>query len=707
MIDTISVGTGDHVESPPPYEAIEGAVGSTTEVPFPEISLAPDGRVDFRVGSRFSRNLEWLLSNQPAEMPQTEADPTPPYSTFGLRLNIVIQVVGSRGDVQPFVALGKALQKHGHRVRLATHATFDQFVRNAGLEFYAIGGDPTELMSYMVRNPGLIPSIKTLRAGEIKKKRASMAKILNGCWDSCLKPDQNDMKPFMADAIIANPPSFAHVHCAQALGIPVHLMFTMPWTSTRTFHHPLANLKYSGNDPSLGNMISYYFVEWMTWQGLGDLINAWRKYSLNLDPVPATEGPNLLKTLKVPFTYCWSPALVPKSSDWGSHIDVCGFFFREAVPYTPTPSLDAFLRAGAPPVYIGFGSIVLEDVKTTMSIILEAVERTGTRAIIAGGWSGLRGEQDSNVYYIEDCPHEWLFQHVAAVVHHGGAGTTACGLRNGKPTTIIPFFGDQPFWGNMVATAGAGPEPIPFHDLTAAKLADAITYCLTPHATIVAQSIADSMGQESGVSAAVNSFHAHLPQQRMTCDLLKGETAVWKVKRGTKATKLSATAALVLKREGLLPEKHLIPYQSKPFVIHTKRWEPLTAISSTSLSTISGMAEASTGVLIEPYKEYKRLRSNSSHETSALGSSTSSTTCGCSSVTESVTPAAAASSRSITPSSEHNEPEYAKGMVLASATSFGKFLGRTSRGAFVDLPLATVEGLHAVPGLYGEEERQL
>ncbi|KAJ5826653.1 hypothetical protein N7447_003416 [Penicillium robsamsonii] len=719
MIDTISVGTGDHVESPPPYEATGGAISSTlnhdtgtlsavplsTEVPSPEISLAPNGRVDVRVQSRFSRNLEWLLSNQPAEVPLTEADPTPPYSTFRLRLNIVIQVVGSRGDVQPFVALGKALQKHGHRVRLATHATFDQFVRNAGLEFYDIGGDPTELMSYMVRNPGLIPSMKTIRAGEIQKKRASMAEILNGCWDSCLKPDQNDTKPFVADAIIANPPSFAHVHCAQALGIPVHLMFTMPWTSTRTFPHPLANLKYSGNDRSLGNLISHYFVEWMTWQGLGDLINAWRKGSLNLDPIPATEGPNLLETLKVPFTYCWSPALVPKPSDWGSHIDVCGFFFREAVPYTPTPSLVTFLHAGVPPVYIGFGSIVLEDVQTTMSVILEAVERTGTRAIIAGGWSDLRGEQDSNVYYIGDCPHEWLFQHVAAIVHHGGAGTTACGLRNGKPTTIIPFFGDQPFWGNMVATAGAGPEPIPFQDLTAAKLADAITYCLTPHANTVAQSIADSMNEESGVSAAVDSFHAHLPQQSMTCDLLPGETAVWKVKRGRKAMKLSATAALVLKREGMLPEKHLIPYQSKPFIIHIKRWEPLTAISSTSLSTISGMADASTGVFIEPYKEYKRLRSNRSHETSALGLSTSSTRCEISSITDSVAPTATASSSSITASTEHNEPEYAKRMALASATSFGKFLGRSSRGAFVDLPLATVEGLRAVPGLYGEEVR--
>jgi hypothetical protein len=275
MMDTASVVTGDNVEPPPPYSTIDHdtatsyAVPPSTEVPFPEITLAPDGRVDVRVESRFSQNLEWLLSNQPAEAPLTEADPTPPSSstTFGLRLNIVIQVVGSRGDVQPFVALGKGLQKHGHRVRLATHATFNQFVKNAGLEFYDIGGDPTELMSYMVRNPGLIPSIKTLRAGEIRKKRASMAEILNGCWDSCLKPDPNDMKPFVADAIIANPPSFAHVHCAQALGIPVHLMFTMPWTSTRTFHHPLANLKYSGNDPSLGNLISYYFVEWMTWQG--------------------------------------------------------------------------------------------------------------------------------------------------------------------------------------------------------------------------------------------------------------------------------------------------------------------------------------------------------------------------------------------------------------------------------------------------------
>jgi hypothetical protein len=271
-----------------------------------------------------------------AESPQSaEAAPTQTIN-FDLNLNIVIQVVGSHGDVQPFVALGEELQRHGHRVRLATHAKFETFVKSAGLEFYPIGGDPVELMSYMVRNPGLIPSMKSLLAGDIQQKRASIAEILQGCWRSCIVPDPHSKKPFVADAIIANPPSFAHLHCAQALGIPVHLMFTMPWTGTRAFHHPLANLKYSGNDPTMGNLISYYFVEWVTWQGLvsspayidpllmnsrlGDLINKWRRDTLELDPIPATEGPNLLETLKIPFTYCWSPALVPKPEDWGAHI---------------------------------------------------------------------------------------------------------------------------------------------------------------------------------------------------------------------------------------------------------------------------------------------------------------------------------------------------------------------------------------------------
>lgn len=201
-------------------------------------------------------------------------EPSARFSTFyqskkspHVRLNIVIQVVGSRGDVQPFVALGQELQQRGHRVRLATHDVFDSFIRESNLEFYPIGGDPKELMAYMVKNPGLIPSMKSLRDGDITRKREMIAELLNGCWKSCIEDDPQTRRPFVADAIIANPPSFAHIHCAQALGIPLHLMFTMPWSSTTAFPHPLANFKIGELDPAVVNHISYGIVEWMTWQG--------------------------------------------------------------------------------------------------------------------------------------------------------------------------------------------------------------------------------------------------------------------------------------------------------------------------------------------------------------------------------------------------------------------------------------------------------
>ena len=184
-------------------------------------------------------------------------------------LNIVIQVVGSRGDVQPFVALGSELLRHGHRVRLATHDAFSEFVGKAGLEFYPIGGDPAELMAYMVKNPGLIPRMGSLREGEIQKKRKMVAQMLDGCWRSCFEPDPVTTRPFVAEALIANPPSFAHIHCAQALGVPLHLMFIMPWSSTSAFPHPLANIELGSSPLSVGvaNYVSYLAVEWMTWQG--------------------------------------------------------------------------------------------------------------------------------------------------------------------------------------------------------------------------------------------------------------------------------------------------------------------------------------------------------------------------------------------------------------------------------------------------------
>ena len=524
--------------------------------------------------------------------------------------------------------MGVELQKYGHRVRLATHNVFKDFVRNAGLEFYPIGGDPASLMSYMVRNPGLIPSMKTLREGEIKAKRKMVSEMLLGCWKSCISPDPDTDAPFVANAIIANPPSFAHIHCAQSLSIPLHMVFTMPWSPTRAFPHPLANVRNNTVGEGMANYLSFGLVSTLTWQGLGDIINKFREDVLGLEAVPATEGPFLAETLQIPHTYCWSPGLVPKPKDWSDRIDVTGFIFRSTPAYTPPDNLARFLQAGPAPVYIGFGSIVVERPEVLLQTILQAVELSGTRCIISKGWSSLAtNEIPDNVFFVGDCPHEWLFQQTSAVVHHGGAGTTAAGLLAGKPTVIVPFFGDQPFWGDMVASAGAGPPPIPHKTLNAANLSKAIEFCKTPEASAAAKAVAVRMAQEDGVTAAVESFHRHLDPEKMRCDLIptlpalfpstkRRSTNRFKLQYESKTVKISGLAAEILTKAEKIREKDLKLYEVQPFIIENRRWDPITAITSEFTGLAVNVASTTNDLWYSPYKVYSRHQKSTSSATS-------------------------------------------------------------------------------------------
>ncbi|KAF5858188.1 hypothetical protein ETB97_004690 [Aspergillus alliaceus] len=666
------------VDTPPPYTLIAESGSSVVQ---------DDGRIDVDLDSPAARTALKFIP-KPSE---DDFISPPAYSgpvRCDIKLNIVIHVVGSRGDVQPFIALGNELQKHGHRVRLATHDVFDSFVRESGLEFYPIGGDPAELMAFMVKNPGLIPSMKSLKAGEITRKRVMVREMLEGCWRSCIQDDPTTQAPFVADAIIANPPSFAHVHCAQALGVPLHLMFTMPWSSTSEYPHPLANLKYSGTNASFANAVSYGVVEWMTWQGLGDVINNWRE-TIDLERVPVTEGPNLVQTLKVPFTYCWSPALVPKPKDWPSYIDVCGFFFRELPIYSPSYELGTFLRNGPPPIYIGFGSIVIDDPPRLTAILEEAVRAVGVRAIISRGWSKLGGSSSKDIMYLGDCPHEWLFQQVSAVVHHGGAGTTACGLRFGKPTTIVPFFGDQPFWGRMIAASGAGAEPIPQKSLTAENLAEAIRYCLTPQARAAAEDIAIRMQSESGVKMAVESFHRNLPLDRMRCQILPDQPASWVYKKSAKPIYLSKLAGQILLDHMRIEPRSLQQHEIRPIVIINRRYDPITSTTSATIGYGTDMLKATSDMFIKPYQEIK------GRERSTASSPAARDVEGLLSRVDSQTTTASGKSKM--------DWDATGAAIGASATGFGKFMKYMYKGMLVDIPLATTEGLRAVPRLYGEE----
>ncbi|CAG8902486.1 unnamed protein product [Penicillium egyptiacum] len=703
-------------DDPPPYELMtsHGMQGGTV--------VDEGGRVEVDLDSKVCKAVAKLV-----RLPNNEnlSHPPPNYPDFArgeIKLNIVIQVVGSRGDVQPFIALGNELQKHGHRVRLATHNVFDTFVRGSGLEFYPIGGDPAELMAYMVKNPGLIPQMKRLRYGDIQKKRAMVAEMLDGCWKSCIEDDPMSQTPFVADAIIANPPSFAHIHCAQALAVPVHLMFTMPWSSTKAFPHPLANLKYSDTSQPIANYLSYSIVGWMTWQGLGDIVNKWRS-EIDLEPVPATEGPCLAETLNVPFTYCWSPTLMPKPSDWPSHIDVCGFFFREPPNYTPPPELANFLRDGPPPVYIGFGSIVIGDPEKFTATVLEAVHTVGVRAIISRGWSKLGGASSRNIFYIDDCPHDWLFQHVAGVVHHGGAGTTASGLQNGCPTAIVPFFGDQPFWGNMVAASGAGPKPIPYREVNADNLAEAIGFCLQHSALAAAQDMAFKMRSESGVQAAVASFHRQLPLEKMKCQILPDQPVVWEFQKSfSKPIYLSNIAAQILSENQQIDPRHLhllvfsrpitkmqqdetdseptISYNVNTIVIDNQRWDPITGTASATVATGADILKYGTDIFYQLIKEAKRGRSEVSRPNISRYQHSPAIDAGSSSVADVVDPPGHSSY-------PRTSAQTMGATLAASGKSVGKFVGYGYKGAIVDIPLATTEGLRAVPRLYGEDVKTL
>lgn len=422
-------------------------------------------------------------------------------------LQIVMLIVGTRGDVQPFVAIGKRLQDYGHRVRLATHSNFKEFVLTAGLEFYPLGGDPKVLAGYMVKNKGFLPS----GPSEIPVQRNQMKEIIYSLLPACRDPDIDSGIPFKAEAIIANPPAYGHTHVAEALKIPLHIFFTMPWTPTSEFPHPLSRVK-----PAAGYRLSYQIVDSLIWLGIRDMINDVRKKKLKLRPVTYLSGSQGSES-DVPHGYIWSPHLVPKPKDWGPKVDVVGFCFLDlASNYEPPESLVKWLEAGPKPIYIGFGSLPIQEPEKMTQIIVDALEQTGQRGIINKGWGGLGNlaEPKDSIYLLDNCPHDWLFLQCKAVVHHGGAGTTAAGLKAACPTTIVPFFGDQPFWGERVHARGVGPQPIPVDEFSLPRLIHAINFMLDPKVKELAVELAKAMENEDGVTGAVKAFFKHLPQRK-------------------------------------------------------------------------------------------------------------------------------------------------------------------------------------------------
>lgn len=462
------------------------------------------------------------------------------------RMSIAILVVGTRGDVQPFLRLGQRLKADGHRVRLATHNQYESYVRDNGLEFYPLGGDPKKLSGYMCQSNGrLMPNILSKEErNQIPEKMNMLEEMMFKTWPAVSLPYPEDGPLFHADAVIANPVAYGHVHVAEKLDVPVHLMFPQPWSPTGDLPHPLSILgggcgsrdyRPEGIDAAIKraqNLSTYYAIDEFLYAGMRYMTNDFRK-SIGLEKIRAGEdGAHIINTHEVPFAYQWSPLLLPRPRDYGPHLEVTGTIFNEeGSSFEPPPELEAFLKAsndeGKPPVFVGFGSMMIAEPEELAETIIEAAKASDTRVILQSSWSSFHiadGDEAAKlVFQLGNCPHDWLFKQVAAVVHHGGAGTAAAGIRAGIPTLICPFFGDQHLWAQAFVHEGLAVEPCPIQDLTPEVLAAAFRTLrgLDEKGAEMRRRCAQigrQLQEEDGVAGGVDCFYRHLPLEGLVCD---------------------------------------------------------------------------------------------------------------------------------------------------------------------------------------------
>lgn len=412
---------------------------------------------------------------------------------------ISIIASGSRGDVQPYIALGQGLQNAGHPVRILANDGFDTLVAENGLDFASIGPNLDASLQSEEWRSVLESSNFIAILGKMRAEMARHAEVV-----------AQRLPPLLADndLIVAGMAGMTGgVVAAQRFNIPFIQAYVFPFTPTRAFPSPLVpNLPLG----ALLNALSFHVTHQLFWQNSNAADKAVRK-AMGMDPPPFWGPFRSLRRERVPALYGYSRHVLPRPGDWPDNHLVTGYWFVDPPDsWTPPAELVDFLNAGAPPVYIGFGSMMSRSPAEAGEIALKALAQSGQRGILSAGWGGLQADDlPDTVHMVGSLPHSWLFPRMAAVVHHGGAGTTAAGLRAGVPSIVVPFMGDQPFWGKRVADLGVGPAPIPRKKLTADKLARAISIAVSD--TTMRQRAADlgaRIRAEDGITAAVAQIEA-------------------------------------------------------------------------------------------------------------------------------------------------------------------------------------------------------
>jgi UDP:flavonoid glycosyltransferase YjiC (YdhE family) len=428
-------------------------------------------------------------------------------------MHIALLIAGTRGDIQPAVALGVGLKRAGHSVRLVTFEEFRPLAADHGLDFHPIQLDMPALLERYGR-PKLFDSgamVIRFLPEVIRVFQVMFEQMTRDFWETSQG----------ADAVIGCPATtWLGYSVAEKLGIPYIDSYVLPIAPTRsmpTIFWPWASGPGDGRGlRGAFNLLTHRLFQQAAWLGMRPVVNRCRKRVLGLSAAALlgkVGRPEKHPTLTLAG---FSEQIIPRPADWGEHIHITGYWFLDTPTYEPPADLMAFLEAGPPPVYVGFGSMPSQKPEQVASLVTQALQQVGQRGILFTG-RGILGQgmakhtSAHNVFFLDSAPHDWLFPRVAAVIHHGGSGTTAAGLRAAIPSILVPVAADQLLWAHRVGELGVGPKPIPRASLTVERLAEAVTQAIADQTMRQrAAVLGEKIRVEDGVGNAVRIINRYL-----------------------------------------------------------------------------------------------------------------------------------------------------------------------------------------------------
>ncbi len=430
-------------------------------------------------------------------------------------MKITLLAIGTIGDLNPLLALGIELRQLGYEVKIVTHQVFEHLAHEYGFKYGLIRCNPAEILNS--RDADLIKSLDSSKGYHqlqacyyfTKMQTAVLEQVLIDCWKACQDSDAVIYSILGRNAVAS---------IVEKLRIPSVGVYLQPVHPTKVFAHPISTKQGIWKEKM--NQFSWQLGEIFMWTPFRAVINRWREEYLGLPPIKEVFFYwDQLRKQEELVLYAISPSVLPFPPDWDSHIQITGYLFlNQRKNWLPDPHLVDFLNQGVPPFYIGFGSVDSHpEFKRNFDLIIKILEQHQQRAILSIAASNVEiGYLSKGIFQVGYVPHDWIFPYVSAIVHQGGAGTTAEGLRAGKPAIILPIMLDQYFWAWRVAELGAGTQPIPFCQLGEENFAQALNEILYHSSKQVkARALGEKISEENGNKKCGDLIHRYLQKKVM------------------------------------------------------------------------------------------------------------------------------------------------------------------------------------------------